>query len=149
MAVTNTSVESVQFFPRAYDQSDIVRKNFTEFGKVAESRSYSGPTVEQFFQDYETLYFDIPASGSVNSHEYLVSRSIQLANPMQLDDVVQPLLDEITTLRAQAVEDQQTIAQLQSQLTEKIGVADKIAEDQHLITQLQEQINEAIREINL
>lgn len=149
MAVTSSKVNSVQFFPRAYDQSKVVRRDFTEFGKTAESGSGPALSVDRFFQDYEALYFDIPASGSVNSHEYLVSRSMQLAKPSEVNDIVQPLLDEITTLRAQAVEDKQVIAQLQSQLSEKVGIVDKITEDQHLISQLQEQLTKVVQEINL
>jgi len=60
-------------------------------------------SVEEFFTEYERLYFDIPASGDTQSHEYLIKRSKELFEEDNLQDI-QPLLDEIASLREQILE---------------------------------------------
>ena len=67
-------MENVEFTPRVYTKSEfqkIVDINFKEFGKTAEEQR---KTVEEFFEDYEELFYDIPAEGESNSHKYLVEK---------------------------------------------------------------------------
>lgn len=74
--------------------------------------------VDEFFRMYEDLYYTIPVTGSSNSHQYLVEKSsvlVGLDNPTQN---LQPLLDEITSLKNQVIESQQTIVDLRVQLAE-------------------------------
>lgn len=104
---------SIEFEKRVYDKQPfnrVVERSFTEFGLQPTA---SIKTVDQFFRDYEDLYYTIPATGSANSHQYLVERS-SLMYKLQEDLVdIQPLLDEITNLKNQVIQDQQTIADLQ------------------------------------
>lgn len=93
--------------------SEVVDRSFKEFGQEP---SESVKTVEQFFLDYEDLFFQIPATGSANSHQYLIERSSQLYKLNQELIDVQPLIDEITALKTQNVEYQQTIIDLRIQL---------------------------------
>ena len=72
--------------------------------------------MEQFFEDYNELFFQIPATGSVNSHQYLVERSSQLYKADQEIIDIQPLIEEITALKLQNVEYLQQIADLRVQL---------------------------------
>lgn len=102
----------VDFNKRVYSKqpfSEAVDRTFSEFGQEP---SESVKTVEQFFQDYEELFYQIPATGSANSHEYLVEKSSQVYKAEQEFIDIQPLLDEITALKMQNVEYQQTIAEL-------------------------------------
>lgn len=60
-------------------------------------------TVEKFFEDYNTLFYDIPPSGSVNSHEELVIKSseyigISLEN---LEEEIRVLREENVYLKNQ------------------------------------------------
>ena len=66
-------------------------------------------TVEQFFELYNNLFYDIPAEGDINSHAYLVQRSGEYINDESTSEDVQVLLDEITSL-------QQEILNLNQQL---------------------------------
>ena len=54
-------------FPRVIDTE------FTEF--ISPATSSFEPTVPEFFQFYEDLFYQIPVEGEVNSHEYLVKIS--------------------------------------------------------------------------
>lgn len=99
---------------------EVVDRSFKEFGQ---RNVLSGKTVEQFFQDYEDLFFQIPASGSVNSHQYLIEKSSELFRVEQVMEDIQPLLDEITLLRSQSVQDQQTIIDLNLKIAELSSAA--------------------------
>ena len=110
---------NVSFEKRVYSKdifNDVVDRSFQEFGQRP---TESIKTVDQFFRDYEELYYQIPATGSTNSHQYLVEKSSLLYKVEQEFIDIQPLLDEITSLKNQSVADKQTIADLQIQLASK------------------------------
>jgi hypothetical protein len=73
-------------------------------------------TIEPFFQMYEDLYFQIPAEGETNSHEYLIRRSSEIFQLGQDITNLQPLLDEIGDLRVQLLEASNRIFDLENQL---------------------------------
>lgn len=109
---------TVDFVPKVYRRKDVqsvLDRAFREFGQIEEEQD-SKTGIEQFFRSYEDLYYLIPATGSVNSHQYLVEKSSELYTPEQAAVDIQPLLDEITLLRSQSVSDQQTIVSLQTEL---------------------------------
>jgi hypothetical protein len=71
-------------------------------------------TVGEFFTYYNTIFYDIPTNGSINSHEYLVKTSGEYINASSPNEEVQLLLDEITSLRQQLLEVQQQVINLQT-----------------------------------
>ena len=71
-------------------------------------------TIPEFFNLYEKLYYDIPVNGEVNSHEFLVIESGKLVNLEQDTTEIQPLLDEITTLRERILDLNNDIIELQT-----------------------------------
>ena len=70
-------------------------------------------TVEQFFQYYNKIFYDIPAEGNINSHAYLVKTSGEYINTAAPNEEVQLLLDEITSLRQQLLTANQQVLNLQ------------------------------------
>lgn len=107
---------NVDFNKRVYSKNSFqgtVDRSFKEFGQQP---SESIKTVEQFFRDYEELFYQIPATGSANSHQYLVEQSSQLYKADQDFIDIQPLIDEITELKKQNVEYLQQIAELRIQV---------------------------------
>jgi hypothetical protein len=70
-------------------------------------------TVEQFFNYYNTLFYDIPVEGEINSHAYIVKRSGDYINASVVNEDVQLLLDEITSLRQDLLNANQTVLNLQ------------------------------------
>lgn len=59
--------------------------------------------VDKFFTDYDSLFYDIPPSGSAKSHQELVSRSSEYLG-ISFDDLQQEILqlrEENVSLRTQ------------------------------------------------
>jgi len=57
-----------------------------------------------FFNDYQKLFYDIPKTGELNSHEYLIKQSSDYINFQFIDESAQALLDEIASLRQENLE---------------------------------------------
>jgi hypothetical protein len=70
-------------------------------------------SVEEFFNIYSTIFYDIPEEGDINSHAYLVKTSGEYLGAETINEDVQLLLDEITSLRQQLLLANQQITQLQ------------------------------------
>lgn len=74
-------------------------------------------SVTDFFNLYNTIFYDIPVEGDINSHTYIARTSgdyVGLDNPTGQD--VQILLDEITILRQDLLAANQTILSLQTNI---------------------------------
>ncbi len=69
------------------------------------------PTVEEFFQDYDSLFFQIPKTGE-NSHETLIVSSTDYIGFQPLNDEITALTEEITSLRTQLLESRQQLVDL-------------------------------------
>jgi hypothetical protein len=70
-------------------------------------------TVEQFFTFYDKLFYNIPVTGDINSHTYIVKRSGEYINFDNTNEDIQVLLDEITSLQQELLAANQTILNLQ------------------------------------
>jgi hypothetical protein len=81
-----------------------VNTNFTELVLPTTEATASVITVDQFFQYYDELFFDIPVSGSIDSHTYLVERSQQYIGGSVIDNEKQALIEEINSLRQQLLD---------------------------------------------
>jgi hypothetical protein len=71
-------------------------------------------TVPEFFELYNTIFYDIPTFGDINSHDYLVKTSGDYIGGEQINQDIQILLDEITTLRQENLKLNQEIVALKS-----------------------------------
>jgi len=69
------------------------------------------PTTEEFFQLYNELFYDIPALGETNSHQYLVRTSGEYINFDEESDIIQALQEEITALREELLDTQINLAE--------------------------------------
>lgn len=93
-----------------------VNTQFTQLGVAATETVVTDPTisVNQFFNEYETLFYQIPKLGETNSHEYLVKKSSEYIGAVSTNEEVEALLQEITSLRQENLDLQQTILTLQT-----------------------------------
>lgn len=80
--------------------SQTIDTSFRELGVTSIAEDLQQQTsVEQFFALYNSLFYDIPPNGEVNSHEYLVQQSGEYINFDQNLEEIEALQNEITQLR--------------------------------------------------
>jgi hypothetical protein len=99
---------------QVYDKNQyqkVIDTSFTQLvPPITVDDSSTLPTVDQFFEYYNQLFFDIPKFGETNSHEYLIKTSqeyIGISNVM--NDEIQALIAEITELRQENLDLQQQL----------------------------------------
>ena len=78
-------------------------------GVVEETPSF---TIDDFFRLYNQLFYQMPREGDTNSHRYILQREADYLGVSISQDDIQALLNEITSLRQQVLESQQTINEL-------------------------------------
>lgn len=108
--------QEVNLIKEVYGRNTYVRVIDTSFSElytpVTASVITDQVTVEQFFDLYDELFFQIPATGEVNSHEYLVKRSTEYLGGSVLTDNEQAYIEEINSLRQQLLEANQNYLNL-------------------------------------
>jgi len=72
------------------------------------------PTIDQFFQNYNSLFFQIPKLGATNSHEYLIKTSGNYVGDTQNNEIIEALIEEVTQLRQENLDLQQQIYSIQN-----------------------------------
>lgn len=84
----------------------VIDISFTELYLPTTASIAPGPevSVEAFFDAYNELFFQIPATGELNSHEYLVKRSGEYLGGGVLTDNEKAYIEEINSLRQQLLE---------------------------------------------
>tara|TARA_R110000822_G_scaffold10358_11_gene39294 strand:+ start:4364 stop:4729 length:366 start_codon:yes stop_codon:yes gene_type:complete len=74
-------------------------------------------TVDEFFVLYNDLFYDIPETGPINSHEYLIQQSSEYINFDQNNSEIEALQQEISQLRTELLDTQKQIIELQTGTT--------------------------------
>lgn len=100
-------MENIDLVKKIYGVSTYNKAIDTQFSELAKppvEAIETGITVDQFFTYYDQLFFDIPVSGSVNSHTYIVERSQEYIGGSVLDAEKQALIEEINSLRQQLLD---------------------------------------------
>lgn len=69
-------------------------------------------TIDDFFDLYDELFYQIPKEGESNSHQYILQREADYLGVAISQEDIQALLNEITSLRQQVLEAQTTINEL-------------------------------------
>lgn len=88
----------------------------TEFTQLLRPSPEEEPilTIDEFFQAYNDLFFEIPLLGDYNTHQELVKRSTEYIGVTQTSDEIEVLLEEINQLRLENLNLQQQIDDLTS-----------------------------------
>jgi hypothetical protein len=92
--------------------SKVVDTTFSELITAPTTVSASFITVDEFFNQYEQLFFDIPVTGEINSHTYLITRSQQYVGGSVIDAEKQALIEEINSLRQQLLDLNQSFSNI-------------------------------------
>jgi hypothetical protein len=69
-------------------------------------------TVDEFFELYNKLFFEIPIDGEIGSHKELIKRSTEYVGETQNTEEIDLLLEEINQLRLELLDARQTIDDL-------------------------------------
>jgi len=99
---------------QVFDKNTFGRVINTQFSQLLNNISEETPefTLEDFFQLYEDLFYQIPKEGDANSHRYMLERSADYLGVIVNQDDIQALLEEITNLRQQVLDTQTAIADI-------------------------------------
>lgn len=116
----------------------VIKRGFTTFTQP--QPIVDTDTVEELFRIYEKLFFTMPINGARNSHEYIVKRSLEVYNLERETEDIQPLLDEVSTLREQLLAANNTILRLE---TEAAGGDALDFEQAGLVSSLEAQLQAA------
>jgi hypothetical protein len=106
--------EQVQLVKQVYNKDQyqkVIDTSFTQLVQPTTAATGSTlPSVNQFFDYYNQLFFDIPKFGETNSHEYLIKTSQEYIGTINVvNDEIQALISEITELRQENLELQQQL----------------------------------------
>jgi hypothetical protein len=74
-------------------------------------------SIDDFFNLYEQLFYQIPRNGDINSHQYILQKEADYLGIIVNQDDVQALLNEITSLRQQVLDLQTFVNQTSSTTT--------------------------------
>jgi len=103
-------VQKTVFNKNNYEQ--VIDINFSQLLNNQVTEDTPSFTVDDFFQLYESLFYQIPKEGDINSHRYIIQKEADLLG-INIDNTnVQALLDEITTLRQELLDTQQLITSI-------------------------------------
>ena len=95
-------MERINLIKQVYGKSEVnnvIDTNFTEF-TLPNIQTVVTASVEEFFTQYQTLFYQIPKFGATNSHEYLIKTSGEyIGLTIPTSDTIQALIDEINQLR--------------------------------------------------
>lgn len=97
---SNTDITKVIY--NAEEFNNVVDTSFSELVVVTNPNNINTKpdlNVDEFFAEYDSLYFQIPPTGSVQSHIELATRSLEAVG-ISLDD----LQNEIEILRAENID---------------------------------------------
>jgi hypothetical protein len=106
--------EQILLTKLVYDKNQyqkVIDTTFTQLVQPASQATGSAlPTVNEFFDFYNQLFFDIPKFGEINSHEYLIKTSTEyIGISSVVNDELQALIDEVTELRQENLDLQQQL----------------------------------------
>lgn len=101
--------KDIRIKKKVYVKKDFDKVIDRSFNTFVDETQEDVISIEEFFALYDELFFDIPVKGATQSHEYLLEKSSTLLEIEEDTQDIQPLLDEIATLREQILEYQQQL----------------------------------------
>ena len=110
--------QQIKLIKRVYDKNQyqkVIDTSFTQLVQPTTQNTGSAlPSVNQFFDYYNQLFFDIPKFGETNSHTYLIKTSQEYIGQSLVNEEIQALTAEITNLRQQLLDVTQQAIQSQT-----------------------------------
>ncbi len=109
--------ENILFNKTLYNKNQyekVINTSFTQLGIPPISEQLQNqPTVVDFFEMYNDLFYNIPEKGSFNSHEYLIKKSSEYIGFEANQEEIEALQNEIAQLRIELLNIQKQNIDLQ------------------------------------
>ena len=109
--------ESIQLNKTVYGKityPNVINTQFTQLIGANPADAPTPITIEEFFQAYNDLFFEIPIDGEFNSHLELIQRSTEYVGVNQTSSEIDALLTEINQLRLENLKLNQQLDELNS-----------------------------------
>jgi len=106
---TQVDLVRQEFEKNRYNKN--INTSFSQFVAPTLPSASAPPSVQEFFQFYEQLFYVIPKEGDVNSHRYLINTSEAYIGASDQSDELRALQEEITALRIELLQAQTAPAQ--------------------------------------
>ena len=89
-----------------FNKADFLKTVNTSFTQLVPPIPVEIPVmnVDEFFAEYDRLFYEIPKDGATNSHLYLVETSAEYIGWNNINAEIQALLDEIASLRQELLD---------------------------------------------
>jgi len=108
--IMDKNTEKIDLIKKVYSKTEypkIIDTQFQQLGVISVNEQIEATTtVQQFFEYYNELFYDIPSYGGSNSHEYLVKTSGEYINFDEENEIIVALRAEITQLRRDLLQSQ-------------------------------------------
>jgi len=101
--------KDIRIKKKVYVKKDFDKVIDRSFNTFVDETQEDVISIEEFFALYDDLFFFFFLKGATQSHEYLLEKSSTLLEIEEDTQDIQPLLDEIATLREQILEYQQQL----------------------------------------
>jgi len=141
------NTEKIDLIKKVYSKTEypkIIDTQFQQLGVISVNEQIElTTTVQQFFEYYNELFYDIPSFGDTNSHEYLVKTSGEYINFDKDNEIIEALRKEITQLRRDLLQSQ--IEKAEALTGEKINIDVNSIEEENISGT--EQYNEILKAI--
>ncbi len=92
--------------------SKVIDTEFKTFGQQP-IQNIDIINIDKFFEYYDNLFYQIPKEGDINSHKYILNKTLNYLDlKLNNDELIQVLLDEITNLKQQILEDNKLLNEI-------------------------------------
>ena len=110
--------ENINLNKQVYNKDQYTKVIDTSFKQLGvqsiQQQINDQPTVDEFFNMYNELFYDIPETGEVNSHEFLIKKSSEYIGFEANQEEILALQAEITQLRIDLLDSQKQVIELQT-----------------------------------
>ena len=103
---------------QVFDKNTFIKVIDTQFHQLLNSQVAEETltfTIDDFFELYEQLFYQIPKEGDTNSHRYILEKEADYLGVNINQEDIQALLNEITDLRQQVLDNQTSLNEITKQ----------------------------------
>jgi hypothetical protein len=113
----NVNLNKVVFSKKSYKKT--IDTSFKELGvQTIQEQIQSQPSVQEFFDLYNELFYNINELGPTNSHEFLIKTSSEYIGFEDENELIKLLQEEIASLREQLLASQKQLVDLTNLIPE-------------------------------